>query len=61
MAGEGVKIAALRASDVVKNYGEGANVVVAVSEVSLCVNRGEFVALVGPSVSGKTTMLAKLA
>jgi putative ABC transport system ATP-binding protein len=53
--------AALQATNVVKRYGEGSNVVLAVNEVSLTVARGEFVALVGPSGSGKTSMLAMLA
>ncbi len=53
--------AALQATEVVKSYGEGSNLVLAVNEVSFTVPRGEFVALVGPSGSGKTTMLAMLA
>lgn len=53
--------AALRATNVIKRYGEGATAVVAVNEVSFTIERGEFVALVGPSGSGKTSMLAMLA
>ena len=52
---------ALAATDVVKSYGEGSNLVLAVNEVSFAIGRGEFVALVGPSGSGKTSMLAMLA
>lgn len=52
---------ALEALDVVKEYGGGSNVIVAVDRVNFAVHPGEFVALVGPSGSGKTSMLAMLA
>ncbi len=43
--------------DVSKEYIAGAIRVIALQEISLTVERGEFLAIVGPSGSGKTTLL----
>jgi putative ABC transport system ATP-binding protein len=50
--------ALIDAVDVVKRLGRGAGEVQAVKGVSLSLNGGELVLLMGPSVSGKTTLLS---
>lgn len=47
----------LRVENLVKTYGQGDNKVNAVDGISLSVNKGEFVAIVGASGSGKSTLL----
>lgn len=47
----------LRVENLVKTYGEGENQVNAVNDISLSVEKGEFVAIVGASGSGKSTLL----
>ena len=50
-------MAAIELTDLIKHYKQGKNVVRALDGVSLTIESGEFVAVVGRSGSGKTTML----
>ena len=47
----------LRVEHLSKYYGEGDNRITALDDVSFSIHQGEFVAVVGPSRSGKSTLL----
>ncbi len=50
----------IRITDLCKTYGTGEAAVKALDHISFCVERGEFLAIVGTSGSGKTTLLNML-
>jgi putative ABC transport system ATP-binding protein len=50
----------LKVEGLTKKYGKGESEIVALDNVSFCVNKGEFVAIVGSSGSGKSTLLHML-
>ena len=50
----------LQTKELVKNYGAGENVVHALDGMSLRIEKGEFVAIVGTSGSGKSTLVRLL-
>ena len=52
--------AILETKDLVKYYGSGDNLVKAIDHTDICVEPGEFVAVVGRSGSGKSTLLHML-
>jgi putative ABC transport system ATP-binding protein len=47
----------LEVKNVSKTYGQGTAKVVALKDVSFCVDQGDFIAIMGPSGSGKSTLL----
>lgn len=50
----------LSAEKLIKKYGEGENIVFALNNISIKVEEGEFVSIIGTSGSGKSTLLNML-
>ena len=51
----------LQIEELCKMYGKGENQVMALNHVSLTIEKGEFVAIMGSSGSGKSTLLHAIA
>ena len=47
----------LKIENLCKVYGEGENQVTALDNISLTIEKGEFIAIIGSSGSGKSTLL----
>ena len=47
----------LKIENLCKTYGEKSNIVKALDNINLSIDRGEFIAIVGASGSGKSTLL----
>ena len=60
LAGDRIPDGEIRVCDVEKYYGSDTNITKAVDRVSFCVQKGEFVGIMGASGSGKTTLLNML-
>ncbi len=50
----------LKATNLSKIYGKGNNRVVALKDINMTIDKGEFVSIIGSSGSGKTTLLNML-
>ena len=48
---------AIKAMDIVKQYGFGSSTITVLNNISITVNKGEIVSIVGPSGAGKSTLL----
>ena len=57
LAGGRIPDGEIRVCDVEKYYGSDTNITKAVDRVSFCVQKGEFVGIMGASGSGKTTLM----
>ena len=60
LAGDRIPDGEIQVCDVEKYYGSDTNITKAVDRVSFCVQKGEFVGIMGASGSGKTTLLNML-